>query len=138
MDNASAATQEEVVAEARKYDVPIYAVGIGEPNAPGTHSLIIGPFVTSGPELERVDAQSLKALTAAAGGRTFIVPGTLDDGGNGFMNAISTIADTIGRGYSIGAVVPKDVALAEVKVAVVNRPDLVVRAHLMTMGPYGD
>ncbi len=131
MDNASAATQEQVVAEARKDDVPIYAVGIGDPNANGSSAKTIGPFTVTGPVLDRVDAKSLEALTAAAGGRTFIVSGTAEDGGNGFMNAISTIADTIGRGYSIGAVLPNDAALAEVKVAVVNRPDLVVRADLI-------
>jgi VWFA-related protein len=133
MDNISAATQDEVSAIARKEGVPIYAIGIGDPNAPGGMSVATGPFIMGGDAAERVDADSLKALSAAAGGRTFIVPGTTEDvGGNGFMNALSSIADTIARSYAIGVVVPADVDPSTVSVALVNRPDLVVHSHLVT------
>jgi VWFA-related protein len=136
MDNTSTATQNEVAAEARKDGVPIYAVGIGDPNAPDGMSVAIGPFTVGGDQAERVDAKSLNALSAAAGGRTFIVPGTTADAGNGFMNALSAIADTIARDYAIGVVIPKDATPGSVNIAVVNRPDLVVGARLITSNPH--
>lgn len=134
MDNTSTATREEVAAQARKHGVPIYSIGIGDPTEPeGRISVAIGPFTVD--ESERVDAESLKAFSAAAGGRTFIVPGTAADAGNGFMTALSVIADTIARGYSIGVVIPENVTLSAVKLTIQNRPDLVVQTHLITANP---
>jgi Ca-activated chloride channel family protein len=134
MDNTSTATREEVAAQARKHGVPIYSIGIGDPTEPeGRISVAIGPFTVD--ESERVDAESLKAFSAAAGGRTFIVPGTAADAGNGFMTALSVIADTIARGYAIGVVIPENVTLSAVKLTIQNRPDLVLQTHLITANP---
>lgn len=131
IDNHSTVTQDEVVALAKTDGVPIYAVGIGDPNAVQQHSAAVGPFVV-GPPDQRLDAKSVEALSAASGGRSFMVPDTGADAGKGFINAISTIADNIVQGYTIGAVVPADVTLSKINVAVVNRPDLIVRARLIT------
>jgi VWFA-related protein len=134
MDNTSKATREEVAAQARKHGVPIYSIGIGDPTEPeGRIGVAIGPFTVD--ESERVDAESLKAFSAAAGGRTFIVPGTAADAGNGFMTALSVIADTIARGYAIGVVIPENVTLSAVKLTILNRPDLVVSTRLITANP---
>ena len=131
MDNTSKATREEVAGQARKHGVPIYSIGIGDPTEPeGRVSVAIGPF-TMGDDTGRVDAESLKAFSAAAGGRTFIVPGTAEDAGNSFMTALSVIADTIARGYSIGVVIPENVTLSDVKATVVSRPDLLVVTRLI-------
>ncbi len=132
IDNTSKATEEEVAAQAKKDGVPIYAIGIGEPerNRYSFRALLVSA------DAERVDDKSLQTLSAAAGGRTFIVPGTTEDAGNGFMNALSAIADTIARNYAIGVVIPKEAMPGSVNVAVVNRPDLVVRARVITSNPY--
>jgi VWFA-related protein len=135
MDNTSAATQPEVAARARKDGVRIYAIGIGDPTVPeGRVSVAIGPF-TVGDESGRVDAESLKAFSAAAGGRTFVVPGTAEDAGNSLMTALSVIADTIARGYAIGVVLPENEIPSTVNIAVVNRPDLLVSTRLITANP---
>jgi hypothetical protein len=134
MDNTSTATREEVAAQARKHGVPIYSIGIGDPTEPeGRISVAIGPFTVD--ESERVDAESLKAFSAAAGGRTFIVPGAAADAGNGFMTALSVIADTIARGFAIGVVIPENETLSAVKLTIQNRPDLVLQTHLITANP---
>lgn len=136
MDNTSTATQKEVAARASKDGVPIYAIGIGDPTVPGGQvSVAIGPFTMGGDESERVDAESLKAFSAAAGGRTFIVTGTAKDAGNSFMTALSVIADTIARGYAIGVVIPGNVTLAAVKVTIANRRDLAVQTRMITANP---
>ena len=132
IDNTSKATEEEVATRARKENVPIYAIGIGEPER---SRYSFGALLVSA-DAERVDDKSLQTLSAASGGRTFIVPGTTEDAGNGFMNALSAIADTIARDYAIGVVIPKDATPGSVNVAVVNRPDLVVRARVITSNPY--
>jgi VWFA-related protein len=134
MDNSSRETQARVSAQARKDGVPIYAVGIGEPDTKDTPDIAIGPFVL-GHDEDRVDAKGLEALSAAAGGRTFMVSAAVEDAGNGFMDAIAIIADTIARGYAVGAVIPADVVPSRLNVAVENRPALVVRAHLVSAAP---
>ena len=133
IDNTSSATRDEVATLARRYGVPIYAIGIGDPSAghPGL-AIATGPFVMGGGDEDRVDAESLKTFSAAAGGRTFIVPGTGEDGGDEFMNALSSISDTIARNYAIGVVIPADATPGSANIALVNRPDLVVRSHLVT------
>lgn len=125
MDNASSARRSDVVAEASKDGVAIYAVGIGEANAQR-------PAVSSGPYVLGVDAKTLEDLSAAAGGRSFIVPATGDGAAKEFQNAITSIAEAISAGYAIGAVIPDRVTLSTVSVAVAKRPDAVVRARLIT------
>jgi Ca-activated chloride channel homolog len=134
IDNYSIATREQVVAQATKDGVPIYAVGIGDPDS----TYHTGPFerlVYSDQDDERVDAKALQAFSAASGGRSFIVPATLDGGGKDFQNAIAAIGSAIGSGYAIGAVLPAGATLPTVKVAIANRPDLVVRARPIAASP---
>jgi VWFA-related protein len=130
MDNSSIAEEKDVVEQARRDRVPIYGVGIGDPNAKGQREVAIGPYVIGMDDLNRVDAKSLKDLSDSGGGRSFIVPATTEDGGNGFKDAISAIANSIAQGYAIGAVIPADVTLSNVNVTIANRPDAVVRLHL--------
>jgi VWFA-related protein len=129
IDNASIAEEKDVVEQARKDRVPIYAVGIGDPNAKGQREVAIGPYVIGMDDSNRVDAKSLKDFSDSAGGRSFIVPATGQDGGKGFKDAISAIANSVGKGYAIGAVIPADVTLSNVNVTIANRPDAVVRAR---------
>jgi VWFA-related protein len=135
IDNASIAEEKDVLEQGRKDRVPIYAVGIGDPNAKGQREVAIGPYVIGMDDSNRVDAKSLKDLAESAGGRSFIVPATGEDGGKGFKNAISAIANSIAQGYTIGAVIPADVTLSNVNETIANRPDAVVRAHLIAASP---
>jgi Ca-activated chloride channel homolog len=135
IDNASIADKKDVVEQARKEGVRIYAVGIGDPNATGKRETTIGMFVLSRDDPNRVDATSLKELADSSGGRSFIVPAASADGGKAFANAISLISNSIAQGYAIGAVIPADATQSAVTVAVVNRPDAVVRAHRITLTP---
>jgi hypothetical protein len=135
MDNTSTASEKDVAAQASKDGIPIYAVGIGDPNAKGMRDVAIGRFILGGPNAAAVDPASLEALSAAAGGRSFIVPATGEDKGKGFKTATSAIADNIAKGYAIGAVVPADVTPSTVKATVVKRLDLVVRAHPIAAAP---
>jgi len=160
LDNASATLEREVVARATKDDIPIYAVGIGDPNAPEKSGIAIGPLHLNGQSSEplgppsvvvgppdigmrtvfipgfrspvgtdRVDAKSLQDLSAAAGGRSFIVPARGEQGGESVETAIFAIADNIAKGYTISAVIPAEVTPSTVKVTVVKKLDLDVRAH---------
>jgi VWFA-related protein len=129
MDNSSLAEEKNVVEQARKDRVPIYAVGIGDPNANGQREVAIGPYVIGMDDSNRVDAKSLKDLSESAGGRGFIVPATVEDGGKGFNEAITAIANSVAQGYAIGVVIPADVTLSNINVTIANRPDAVVRAH---------
>ena len=129
IDNTSIAEEKDVVEQARKDGVPIYAVGIGDPNSKGQREMIVGPYVLGMDDTNRVDAKSLKDLSESAGGRSVIVPATAEDGGKGFKDAISAIASDIAQGYAIGAVIPADSSPSTVNVTVLNRPDAVVHAR---------
>ena len=99
IDNSSATTESEVVAQATKDRIPIYAIGIGDPNAPkrpriawgqayapsappivvgppniGTHTVDMPSILHARPGTDRVDPGSLEDLSAVSGGRSFIAP----------------------------------------------------------------
>ena len=163
LDDSSATSEREVVARATKDGIPIYAVGIGDPNA--KTGIAVGPLHLTGQSYwpqdapvqasppdsgiptafavgfrspgatNLVDAKSLEDLSATAGGRSFIVPSTGEVDGKSFENAISAIADNIAQGYTIGAVVPDDVPPSTVKVMVVKRLGLDVQAHPIISTP---
>ena len=157
LDDSSATSEREVVARATKDGIPIYAIGIGDPNA--KNGVAIGPLHITGTSYwpvgapqevgppdsgiptsfvagyrspgatDRVDAKSLEDLSAAAGGRSFIVPSRGEEEGRSFETAVFAVADNIARGYTIGAVLPDGVTPSAVKMTVVKRLDLDVRAH---------
>ena len=78
---------------------------------------------------DRVDAKSLQDLSSTAGGRSFIVPTSGEKDGESFETALFAIADNIAKGYTIGALVPVEVAPSTVEVTVVKRLGLDVRAR---------
>ncbi len=117
MDDASSITIDEVVGEALKMGVRIYAIGLGDPDAGG----LIGPFLkTSGNGL---DTDAVGELAAGSGGVYFLVSPQADDAGAQFDKALATITVNIGRGYVIG-VVDAGGALPEFRVA--HRPEAMV------------
>jgi VWFA-related protein len=163
IDNSSTVTEQAVIARATKDGIPIYAVGIGDPNA--KTGIAVGPLnitgqsywpsdapVEAGPPdsgiptnfvvgfrspvvTDRVDAKNIENLSAMAGGRSFIVPSRGEVDGKSFENAISAISDNIAQGYTIGAVVPADVSPSTVKVTVAKRLNLNVQAHPLAAPP---
>jgi VWFA-related protein len=163
IDNSSAVTEQAVVARATRDRIPISAIGIGDPNAPGrpgipwgqsyaysgtpvvvgppnigTRTLDMPPIGPAWPRSDRVDANRLEDLSAMAGGQSFIVPSRGETGGNSFDTAIFAVADNIANGYTIGTVVPDNVPPSEVKVTVLKRLDLNVHARAMAASPGSD
>jgi VWFA-related protein len=168
IDDSSTITEQAIVARATKDGIPIYAVGIGDPNAPEKSGIAIGPlhiavgqsYIPAGEPIvvgppssigprtayvpgiqppsfgtDRVEAKSLEDLSAMAGGRSFIVPSRGEVDGKSFETAVFAVADNIARGYTIGAVLPDGVTPSAVKVTVVKRLDLDVRAHTIAASP---
>ena len=130
IDSSSSTTRPDVVAQAGQDDVPIYAVGIGDPRIKETRDVAIGPYIFNGlTDKDRVDAKSLQDLSASAGGRSFIVPAKGPNASEDFEDAIAAIAASVGSGYAIGAVIPADIPSSSVYVTIVKRLDAVVRAH---------
>jgi VWFA-related protein len=74
MDNTSASTVNDVVAQARRMGVLVYSIGIGDPNGGnGGISVSIGPFVLGGDDSEHVDAETLHTLSTETGAKTYII-----------------------------------------------------------------
>src|SRR5208283_3346545 len=74
MDNTSASTVNDVVAQARRMGVLVYSIGIGDPNGgSGGVSVSIGPFVLGGDDSEHVDAETLHTLSTETGAKTYII-----------------------------------------------------------------
>ena len=65
MDNASQATLQQVVGQARRMGVLIYSIGIGDPNSGGV-GIAIGPFMFGG-DMDHVDTQTLTELSNESG-----------------------------------------------------------------------
>ncbi|MGB8684421.1 MAG: VWA domain-containing protein [Candidatus Binatus sp.] len=163
IDNSSATTESEVVAQATKDRIPIYAIGIGDPNAPkrpriawgqayapsappivvgppniGTHTVDMPSILHARPGTDRVDPGSLEDLSAVSGGRSFIAPSRGEVEGSSLETAIFAIAENIAGGYAIGVVVPANVNPTAVKVTIPTRLDLEVRAHPIAASPKHD
>ena len=74
MDTASAKNLATVAGVAAKANVPIYSIGIGDPNARA------GSFLTFTQDSEAVDTKALSTFANDTGGQTFLV--TLADNGS--------------------------------------------------------
>ena len=127
MDNSSAISKTDLIAKVQKDNLPIYAVGIGNPAASAFPGIAIGPFIFGG-DIDRVDADTLSTIANAAGGRSFIVPPIGKDGGAGLISALASISDIIGNGYAIGAIMPSVATAPTITIA--NRPSATVRVSI--------
>jgi len=104
MDNASAATVNEVVGQARRMGVLVYSIGIGDPSPSGGLSVAIGPFVLGGDESERVDSETLHALSTETGAKTYIIRQAGD--GETLRRACENISLELREQYTIGFLAP--------------------------------
>jgi VWFA-related protein len=131
MDNASKTKLKAVLAEEKDRRVPIYAVGIGDPNAhENRETLEAGPSGLSNLEdIHRVDAGALNQLADVGGGRVWIISTVADDSGKSFDDAINGVAAALGVGYAVGVVVPPDTPAGAVpKFTIKGHPDAIVGA----------
>jgi len=132
IDNTSTATESVVIANDRS--IPIYAIGIGDPDiGSGKMMAAIGALAFGKDDANRVDAESLTRIAAATGGQQFIVPPMSKGGGNAFVTALSSIADRLGHGYTIGVVMAQGAASSSrpLQIVVANHPGASVAAHVV-------
>jgi VWFA-related protein len=126
-DNASKVTKPELLADAQKAQIPIYAVGIGDPKAPNLPIAIgLGPW-TLGGSARWVDANTLDAISHTASGRSFIVPPVSKDNAAGLDSALASISTIAGSGYAIGAIMPHGASAVTITLA--NHPAAMVHAR---------
>ena len=134
MDNASNATLQQVVAQARRMGVLIYSIGIGNPNSAGM-GIAIGPFIFGG-DMDRVDTQTLTELSTETGARTFLVREVGD--GAALRSDCAAISNELREQYTAGFVAPDPSrpGYRSLRVDVPDRPGLTVRVRKgVTVGP---
>jgi Ca-activated chloride channel family protein len=110
MDNTSASTVNDVVAQARRMGVLVYSIGIGDPNGSGSGlGISIGPFALGGGgEDERVDSETLHTLSTETGARTYIIRQAGD--GEALRRACENISLELREQYTIGFLAPDPTA----------------------------
>jgi Ca-activated chloride channel homolog len=122
MDNASQTSRDALLATVAHNQVPIYAIGIGDPN------LIPDPltsFMGAGEGENAVDAPTLAALASVTGGKHFIVPTMDRDQGVGFAAALHDVADQLDNGYEVGFI--EGIPGSTPVISVPRHPDYVVK-----------
>jgi len=95
IDDASHINLEHVEDLARKMNVPIYSIGVGNPNAHPPSFFAPKAGIT-----EAFDTKPLTSLAKETGGETFVV--TLDDKGAALSHTTAAIAGKIGSQYEVG------------------------------------
>jgi VWFA-related protein len=107
MDNASQASLNDVVRQVHAQQVPIYSVGIGDPNVPAASgvTVILGPLAPGAiAENGRVDARALQTLARDTNAITFIVPEVGD--GASLRKAVNLVNQRLGNEYTAGFMQP--------------------------------
>ena len=127
MDNASQATLQQVVGQARRMGVLIYSIGIGDPNSGGM-GIAIGPFLFGG-DMDHVDTQTLSELSNESGARTFVVREVGD--GEALRQDCAAISNELREQYTAGFVAPDPSrpGYRSLRVDVPGRPELTVRVR---------
>jgi len=119
IDNVSSFTAEDVVRAARSSGVLVYSIGIGDPNMPRGGSVVVGPFLVGGDDIEHVDAVTLSRLASANGSKSYIIQSVGD--GAALKKACEEIASDLHdrHSYAIGFVahVPADYAPTTIPIA---------------------
>ncbi len=148
MDNTSQATLKEVTAVARQRGVPIYVIGIGDPDP---HGILHSAF--AGNDSKNLDVKALNRLADAAGGRAYIV--SIES--NGLDDAVAAIEAQFNPTYTIGLVMPAatppiastatspsvpttappsaSAASEPLRLTVVGHPDAVVTTRIISDNP---
>ena len=128
VDNASRATLQQVIEHARQRAVLIYSIGIGNPHFDNGPRITIGPLMFDA-LMNRVDTETLTALSTDSGARTFLVRELTDDR---LLNQYcEAIAGELREQYTVGFVVPDPdrTSYRRLRVDVPGRPELFVRVR---------
>ena len=128
VDNASGATLQQVIEHARQRAVLIYSIGIGNPNLDSGARITIGPLMFDA-LMNRVDTETLTALSTDSGARTFLVRELTDD--KLLRQYCEAIANELRQQYTVGFVSPDPgrVSYRRLRVDVPGRPELSVRVR---------
>jgi VWFA-related protein len=132
MDNTSALTEKQTIAEGLRRGVRIFAVGIGNQNGrKNSPTIATGPFTFGSPNIDGMDKRNLIPITRDTGGALFIAGDVSKDDGASLAAALQKISDALGSGYTIGVVAPagKGSPAELPNVGVANNPNAVVRAY---------
>ena len=118
IDDASYTNLKHVEDLARKMNVPIYSIGIGNPNVhpPSFFAPMAG--IT-----EAFDTKPLTSLAKETGGETFVV--TLDDKGAALKHTTAAIAGKIGSQYEVGFI--GDGSISQLRVEAPDHKDLIFK-----------
>jgi Ca-activated chloride channel homolog len=130
MDNTSASTVNDVVAQARRMGVLVYSIGIGDPNGGSGMSVAIGPFLLGGGgDIEHVDAETLHTLSTETGAKTYIIREAGD--GESLRRACENISLELREQYTVGFLAPDPSAggYRSLKVDVPGKPGADVRVR---------
>lgn len=106
VDDASAATVDDVVRQARRMGVLVYSIGIGNPHpGGGGATFAIGPFAaTFGGDDDWVDAETLHQLSTETGAKTYIIAQAGD--GELLRKACENISLELREQYTVGFLAP--------------------------------
>ena len=130
MDNTSASTVNDVVAQARRMGVLVYSIGIGDPNGgSGGPSISIGPFLIGGDSEDQVDAQTLHTLSTETGAKTYVIREAGD--GEQLRRACENISLELREQYTVGFLAPDPSAggYRSLRVDVPGKPGADVRVR---------
>ncbi|MGH7925927.1 MAG: VWA domain-containing protein [Candidatus Binatus sp.] len=129
MDNTSASTVNDVVAQARRMGVLVYSIGIGNPNPSGGPTVVFGPFVFGGDDGERVDTETLHSLSTETGAKTYIIREAGD--GEALRRACTNISLELREQYTVGFLAPDPSAggYRSLRVDVPGKPGADVRVR---------
>jgi VWFA-related protein len=130
MDNASTTDRNAVAQALRQSGIAFYAIAIGDPTVTGGEGFELGPFkVPPLTENNRMDAGALHQLADASAGRVWIVNTKSPSPETAFVNDLTAIAQSLGRSYAIGIIMPRWAKhAAPVDIAVKGHPDVSVVA----------
>jgi Ca-activated chloride channel family protein len=130
VDDASAATVDDVVRQARRMGVLVYSIGIGNPHPAGGATFAIGPFAaTFGGDDDWVDAETLHQLSSETGAKTYIVAQAGD--GELLRKACENISLELREQYTVGFLAPDPSAggYRKLRVEVPDRSSAEVRVR---------
>jgi len=134
VDNASRATLQQVIEHARQRAVLIYSIGIGNPNLDSGSRITIGPLMFDA-LMNRVDTETLAAISTDSGARTFLVRELTDD--RLLRKYCEAIASELREQYTMGFVVPDPdrASYRGLRVDVPGKPELSVSVRMgVTVG----
>jgi VWFA-related protein len=135
IDTSSAIEKQDLIATIKRSGAPVYAIELGEPNAPSFHhapAVVIEPIpipIKIG-ESTLVDTGTLEKVTSPNGGQLLIVPHATYDAGVTLKDELNSTVAALNHGYAIGVVAPAGSALPGITLA--NHRQMKVRAHVIS------